>query len=68
MNCPTGKVPLGGGISIAPTTGANATRITLPHVATDRDRLVKASAVITANFTGGTTASVTAFAICAIVT
>ena len=67
MNCPAGKVPLAGGVSIAPTSGANATRITL-RTSQPTATGWSASAVITANFTGSTTASVTAFAICAIVT
>jgi hypothetical protein len=67
VSCPTGKVPLGGGVSVTPTTGANATRITL-RTSQPTATGWSASAVVTANFTGGVAASVTAFAICAVVT
>ena len=67
VNCPAGKVPLGGGVSITPTSGANATRITLRSSVPTATGW-QATALVTANFTTSTTASVTATAICAVVT
>jgi hypothetical protein len=67
VNCPAGKVPLGGGVSVTPTSGANATRITLRSSVPNATGW-QATAVTTAPFTGGTAAAVTAFAVCAIVT
>jgi Collagen triple helix repeat (20 copies) len=67
VTCPTGKVPLGGGASITPTSGANATRITFRSSIPTATGW-QATAVTTAAFTGGTTASVTVHAICAVVT
>jgi hypothetical protein len=67
VNCPAGKVPLAGGASITPTSGANATRITFRSSIPTATGW-QAAAVTTANFTGGTTASVTVHAICAVVT
>jgi hypothetical protein len=67
VNCPAGKVPLGGGVSVTPTSGANATRITLRSSVPTATGW-QATAVTTAPFTGGTAAAVTAFAVCAFVT
>jgi hypothetical protein len=64
--CPAGKVVLGGGASLTPTSGANATRVTLRSTIPTATGW-QATAVVTANFTGGGTASLTAFAICATV-
>jgi hypothetical protein len=62
--CPAGKVALGGGASLTPTSGMNATRITLRSSIPSAGGW-QATAVVTANFTGGGTAGLTAFAICA---
>lgn len=59
-------MPLGGGVSITPTVGVNATRITLRSSLPTADGW-QATAVIASNFTGGVSASATAVAVCAAV-